>query len=66
MRAEYCFDYRQAKPNRFAPRVWRPQLPVVLDPDVAEVFTSSGTVNAFLRAAIAAMPRRKKAKPRSL
>ena len=51
---EYHFDYRQAKPNRFAPE--REQHIIVLDPDVAEVFTTSEAVNKVLRALIAAMP----------
>jgi len=51
---EYHFDYRQAKPNRFAPD--REQHGIVLDPDVAEVFTNSEAVNKVLRALIAAMP----------
>lgn len=46
--------YRQAKPNRFAPD--REQQIIILDPDVAEVFTNSEAVNKVLRALIAAMP----------
>lgn len=51
LRPEYRFDYRRARPNRLAA-----QLPgavaVVLDPDVAAVFTTSKKVNAALRAVI--------------
>jgi hypothetical protein len=38
MRPEYRFDYSKARPNRFASRFQPGSLPVVLDPDVAEVF----------------------------
>jgi hypothetical protein len=40
--SEYKFDYRKARPNRFADRV---PVTVTLDPDVAEVFTTSQAVN---------------------
>jgi hypothetical protein len=52
----YDFDYTKARPNRFAERLAGDVIAVVLDPDVAEVFQSSEAVNAFLRAAISAMP----------
>ena len=58
VRAEYQFDYRKARPNRFAGRFKTGAVAVVLDPDVASVFESSETVNALLRSVIAAMPRR--------
>jgi len=39
---EYQFDYKKAKPNRFANRSGKPKLTVVvLDEDVAEVFSTS-------------------------
>ena len=57
MRSEYRFDYRQAKPNRFASRVDKKCLVVTLDPDVAEVFTTSEAVNEVLRALIFTMPK---------
>jgi hypothetical protein len=56
MRSEYRFDYRRAKPNRFAERMTEGALAVVLEPDVAAVFRSSEAVNALLRSVIAAMP----------
>ena len=56
MRREYRFDYSKAKPNRFASRVDKSRLVVALDPDVAEVFTTSDAVNNVLRALIGAMP----------
>ena len=56
MRSEYRFDYRRARPNRFAGRMTQPPLVVLVDPDVAEVFTTPESVNRALRALITAMP----------
>ena len=56
MRAHYDFDYSKSRPNRFANRFSDSTVAVVLDPDVADVFQSSESVNAFLRSAITAMP----------
>jgi hypothetical protein len=56
MRSHYDFDYSKARPNRFAERFTQETVAVVLDPDVAHVFQSSDSVNAFLRSAITAMP----------
>lgn len=56
MSAEYHFDYSKARPNRFAGRVDKGRLVVVLDPDVSKVFTTPESVNAVLRALIATMP----------
>ena len=53
--AEYNFDYRKAKPNRFAARSGK-RLIVVLDEDVAQVFTTPESVNKVLRALIESMP----------
>lgn len=55
---EYKFDYAIAKPNRFAPHQPTGAVAVVLDPDVAEVFTDSTSVNAVLRALMQTMPAR--------
>jgi len=55
MSAEYKFDYKKAKPNRFASRMKDGPLVVVLDPDVTEVFTSTEEVNKALRATISAI-----------
>lgn len=60
MRREYRFDYRRARPNRFAPLMKNGTLAVVLDPDVASVFGSSETVNALLRSVIKALPKNAK------
>ena len=55
---EYSFDYTKAKPNRFAGRM-ADRIVVVLDPDVAEVFSTPDSVNTALRALISATPREK-------
>jgi hypothetical protein len=57
MQAHYDFDYTRSRPNRFAKRLGDGVVAVVLDPDVATVFHSAESVNAFLRSAITAMPR---------
>ncbi len=57
MREEYRFDYRRAKANRFAGKMAGGAVAVVLEPDVAAVFSSSEDVNSFLRSVIVAMPR---------
>jgi hypothetical protein len=55
---EYDFDYSKAKPNRFAAHVNQPLLKVVvLDEDVAQVFTTPESVNKVLRGLIESMPR---------
>lgn len=55
--AEYHFDYKKAKPNRFAPQTGKQLLKVVvLDEDVAQVFTTPESVNKVLRALIESMP----------
>ncbi|MEH2294493.1 hypothetical protein [Nostoc sp.] len=57
LQAEYRFDYHSAKPNRFAARSGTQQLTVVvLDEDVAQVFTTAESVNKVLRALIELMP----------
>lgn len=57
--AECRFDYQKAKPNRFASRMKNEPLIVMVDPDVAKVFTTSEEVNKALRALISAMPEKK-------
>jgi len=56
---EYRFDYKKAKPNRFAARRKDEPLMVMIEPDVAKVFKSSEQVNKALRALISAMPEKK-------
>jgi hypothetical protein len=58
MSEEYQFDYCMARPNRFASSVEGSPLVVVLDKDVAEVFTTPEAVNKALRALIEAMPKK--------
>jgi hypothetical protein len=58
IRREYRFDYRKALPNRFASRFQAGAVAVVLDPDVASVFRSPGSVNALLRSVISVLPAR--------
>ncbi len=53
--AEYEFDYSKAKPNRFA--LAEDQRVVILEPDVAEYFYDSESVNRVLRALIETMPK---------
>ena len=57
IRPEY--DYSRAKPNRFASRMNRPVVAVVLESDVAAVFDSSAKVNAQLRSAMSTRKPRK-------
>src|SRR5215207_7397110 len=47
-----------SRPNRFASRMAEDAVAVVLEPDVAQVFDSSATVNRLLRSVIAALPQR--------
>ena len=54
---EYDFDYGEARSNRFAEQMDRDQLVVILDPDIAKVFTSSESVNKVLRALMSTMPK---------
>jgi hypothetical protein len=56
MAAEYRFEYKKAKPNRFAARMKDEPLVVMIEPDIAKVFKSSEQVNKALRALISAMP----------
>jgi len=50
LRPEY--DYTKARPNRFAAKFPPQAVAVVLEPDVAEVFSSSRSVNILLRSVI--------------
>lgn len=52
LRAEYRFDYARSRRNRFAARVAKDVVAVVLDPDVASAFPTSTAVNAALRSMI--------------
>jgi hypothetical protein len=59
---EYNFDYRKARSNRFAERIYKDRRVVLLDPDISKVFTTSESVNTVLRALISAMPKSAKAR----
>jgi len=52
LRAEYAFDYGKARPNRFASGMSEGTVAVVLEPDVAEVFGTSTSVNRLLPSVI--------------
>lgn len=56
MASEYRFDYKKAKPNRFAEKMKQTPVVVLLDDDVAKVFNTTEQVNKALRALISAMP----------
>jgi hypothetical protein len=62
MLSEYHFDYRKARPNRFAERIYKDRRVVILDPDISKIFTTSESVNAILRALIKTMPKPAKVK----
>jgi len=64
LRDEYQFDYRQAKPNRFAAALQKGGRLVVLDPEVAAAFQQSDAVNAVLRALLQTMPGRSEGQAR--
>ncbi len=69
MKAHYDFDYRKAKPNRFAARLAQERLMVVLDPDIAAIFPTSEAVNEALRVLAAAarnLPNEKPKRQRKL
>lgn len=56
LKPEYQFDYTKAKPNRFAQKTADGSLVVVLEPDIAHVFSTPDAVKRVLRALIATMP----------
>jgi hypothetical protein len=64
IRTEYRFDYRKARPNRFAALMKGSTVAVVLDPDVASVFQTSEAVNSLLRSIISALPQEVKRDPK--
>jgi hypothetical protein len=65
LQAEYPFDYRRAKPNRFAAALAKGGRLVVLDPEVAAAFQQSEAVNAVLRALLKTMPARREGTEKS-
>jgi hypothetical protein len=57
---EYRFDYRKARPNRFARLMQHSTITITLDPDVATVFRTAKSVNSLLRSVISAFPDQRK------
>lgn len=57
LQPEYRFDYRKARPNRFAAEIAEGSMLVVLEPEIARVFQTEDAVKAILRAIAEAMPR---------
>ena len=57
MQSQYDFDYTKAKPNRFAGRIAKDRVVVLLDPEVSKVFTDSESVNEALRGLITTSPK---------
>ncbi len=56
---EYDFDYSKAKPNRFVNKEEKTRtVKVMLDPDIAEVFSTSEAVNHALRSLLSALPKK--------
>ena len=64
LQPEYDFDYRKAKPNRFAGRIAKDRLVVLLDPEVSKVFADSESVNAALRQLMTTLPKNTKREAR--
>jgi hypothetical protein len=58
MRREYRFDYRKARPNRFAGRDTKGMV-VVLEKDVVRAFPTPEAVHAALRALMSASKKKK-------
>ncbi len=50
MLPEYHFDYREARPNRFAADIEEGSMVIVLEPDISRAFRSPESVKAILRA----------------
>ncbi|MFH7024720.1 MAG: hypothetical protein ACHBN1_04785 [Heteroscytonema crispum UTEX LB 1556] len=51
-------EHHQACPNRFTNQQNKTQITITLDPDVAEIFTTSEAVNNALRAILSAIPKK--------
>jgi hypothetical protein len=60
MADHYDFDYKQAKPNRFASILAEQNGFIKLQPDIHKVFQTSDQVNDALRAFINAIPKKNK------
>ena len=55
---EYRFDYRKARPNRFAGNWSQDCRMVLLDPDIAKVFRTAESVNSALRSLVCSLRRK--------
>lgn len=64
MPSEYHVDYSKARPNRFAGRLSKDRVVVLLDLEVSKVFTTPESVNTVLRALVTALPKSSKGKTR--
>ncbi len=62
MLSEYRFDYSNARPNRFAGRISKERLVVLLDSEISQIFTTSESVNTVLHALVMALPKSSKRK----
>ena len=62
MAREYEFDYSKSRPNRFASRLPKDAVVVILDADIAKEFRDSKRVNTLLRATIAALKKKNSGK----
>ena len=56
MRKEYRIDYSKSRPNRFGQAMKEQPLVVMVDADVARLFTTAESVKQALRELIAEMP----------
>ena len=59
------YDFSRASPNKYASQYAAGSVVVVLDPDVATTFPTSGEANEALRALAGAMPKGAARKPAS-
>jgi hypothetical protein len=57
LRDEYRLDYSKARPNRFTQTIEEGSIVVILEPDIAQVFTTPEAVKKVLRAIIETMPK---------
>lgn len=60
LRREYRFDYKKARPNRFAPLLRGGTVAVILEPDIAAIFPDAEAVNRALRTLADAAPQRRR------
>ena len=56
MLPEYRFDYRKARPNRFADEIVEGSLIVVLEPEIARVFKTQEAVKEILKVIAKTLP----------